>query len=77
MLTSASLGPKLLTFSFGGWGDQTVSGNVSLYNETESNSIMPTPTIGAVGIIENIKDVIHIQIKEKETLFLVGNNSAH
>jgi len=54
-----------------------VSGNVSLYNETAGNSIMPTPTIGAVGIIENIKDVIHIQIKEKETLFLVGNNSSH
>ncbi len=54
-----------------------VSGNVSLYNETAGNSIMPTPTIGAVGIIENIKDVIHIQIKEKETLFLVGNTSPH
>ena len=54
-----------------------VSGNVSLYNETAGNSIMPTPTIGAVGILENIKDVIHIQIKEKETLFLVGNNSDH
>ncbi len=29
-----------------------VSGNVSLYNETEGRPILPTPTIGAVGVIE-------------------------
>ena len=28
-----------------------VSGNVSLYNETDGHSINPTPTIGAVGLI--------------------------
>ncbi len=31
-----------------------VSGNVSLYNETESAAIYPTPTIGMVGILEDI-----------------------
>jgi phosphoribosylformylglycinamidine synthase len=31
-----------------------VSGNVSLYNETEGRPILPTPTIGAVGVIEDI-----------------------
>ncbi|HVT43074.1 MAG TPA: phosphoribosylformylglycinamidine synthase subunit PurL [Thermoanaerobaculia bacterium] len=30
-----------------------VSGNVSFYNETEGNAIVPTPTIGMVGIIES------------------------
>lgn len=30
-----------------------VSGNVSLYNETEGEAIYPTPTIGMVGLIEN------------------------
>ena len=27
-----------------------VSGNVSLYNETDGTAILPTPTIGAVGV---------------------------
>jgi phosphoribosylformylglycinamidine synthase len=31
-----------------------VSGNVSLYNETEGRPILPTPTNGAVGVIEDI-----------------------
>ncbi|MEL6951942.1 MAG: phosphoribosylformylglycinamidine synthase subunit PurL [Pseudomonadota bacterium] len=30
-----------------------VSGNVSLYNETDGAPILPTPTIGAVGLIED------------------------
>ena len=28
-----------------------VSGNVSLYNETDGRAILPTPTIGAVGLL--------------------------
>jgi phosphoribosylformylglycinamidine synthase subunit PurL len=28
-----------------------VSGNVSLYNETDGQGILPTPTIGGVGLI--------------------------
>ena len=31
-----------------------VSGNVSLYNETNGKSIMPTPVIGGVGLIEDL-----------------------
>jgi phosphoribosylformylglycinamidine synthase II len=31
-----------------------VSGNVSLYNETEGRSILPTPTIGMVGLLEDV-----------------------
>jgi len=31
-----------------------VSGNVSLYNETEGKAILPTPAIGAVGLIEDL-----------------------
>ena len=30
-----------------------VSGNVSLYNETQGRAILPTPTIGGVGLIED------------------------
>ncbi|MCK5236641.1 MAG: phosphoribosylformylglycinamidine synthase II, partial [Deltaproteobacteria bacterium] len=32
-----------------------VSGNVSLYNETSGKSIYPTPTIGMVGLIDDVK----------------------
>jgi phosphoribosylformylglycinamidine synthase len=34
-----------------------ISGNVSLYNETEGRPILPTPTVGMVGVIENLGEV--------------------
>jgi phosphoribosylformylglycinamidine synthase II len=35
-----------------------VSGNVSFYNETEGRGILPTPVIGMVGLIEDVKRVV-------------------
>jgi phosphoribosylformylglycinamidine (FGAM) synthase-like enzyme len=35
-----------------------VSGNVSLYNETDGTGILPTPTIGAVGILASLDEMI-------------------
>jgi phosphoribosylformylglycinamidine synthase len=35
-----------------------VSGNVSFYNETEGRGILPTPTIGMVGLIEDVRKII-------------------
>ncbi len=35
-----------------------ISGNVSFYNETEGRGILPTPTIGMVGILEDIRKLI-------------------
>ena len=35
-----------------------VSGNVSLYNETKGRPILPTPTIGAVGLIDDIAKAV-------------------
>jgi len=35
-----------------------VSGNVSFYNETEGRGILPTPVIGMVGLIDDVKRVI-------------------
>jgi phosphoribosylformylglycinamidine synthase subunit PurL len=35
-------------------GTPVVSGNVSLYNETEGQGILPTPTIGMVGLVEPV-----------------------
>jgi phosphoribosylformylglycinamidine synthase len=34
-----------------------ISGNVSLYNETEGDAILPTPTVGMVGLIDNLGEV--------------------
>ena len=35
-----------------------VSGNVSFYNETDSKSIYPTPTVGMVGLLAKLKRVV-------------------
>jgi phosphoribosylformylglycinamidine synthase subunit PurL len=35
-----------------------VSGNVSLYNETDGRAILPTPTIAAVGLVLSERDVV-------------------
>lgn len=35
-----------------------VSGNVSFYNETEGRGILPTPVIGMVGLIEDVRRII-------------------
>src|SRR5690606_3464772 len=50
-----------------------VSGNVSLYNETQGRSILPTPTIGGVGLLADVR--VHATIAFKgvgETLILAG-----
>ena len=54
-----------------------VSGNVSLYNETNKNSIMPTPVIGGVGLIEKLENAKGFKMKENADIFLVGRTSGH
>ena len=50
-----------------------VSGNVSLYNETDGRAILPTPTIGAVGLIEKGEHVVTAHFKRPdETIVLLG-----
>ncbi|MDO6963848.1 phosphoribosylformylglycinamidine synthase subunit PurL [Rhizobium alvei] len=50
-----------------------VSGNVSLYNETNGQAIMPTPTIGGVGLISDWQDMARIRFAgENECILLVG-----
>ncbi len=38
-------------------GCPVVSGNVSLYNETNGRAIHPTPVVGAVGLVEDVRRV--------------------
>jgi phosphoribosylformylglycinamidine synthase len=51
-----------------------VSGNVSLYNETNGRAILPTPTIGGVGLLDNFIGSMTIAFKaEGESILLVGD----
>jgi phosphoribosylformylglycinamidine synthase len=50
-----------------------VSGNVSLYNETNGRAILPTPTIGGVGLLDQFTKSMTIAFKaEDEAIFLIG-----
>ena len=48
-----------------------VSGNVSLYNQSDNIDIYPTPSIGMVGIIDDVADFRDSAIKQKGSLLLV------
>lgn len=50
-----------------------VSGNVSLYNETEGRAILPTPAIGGVGVLEDAAHSIGLALKPGLDLVLVGD----
>ncbi|MBB5721712.1 phosphoribosylformylglycinamidine synthase [Loktanella ponticola] len=54
-----------------------VSGNVSLYNETDGTGILPTPTIGAVGLIATPDRAITGILQDGDVLLLVGSTSGH
>lgn len=54
-----------------------VSGNVSLYNETDGTGILPTPTIGAVGLLADLSDIIKNTPNDGDTLVLIGNTDGH
>jgi phosphoribosylformylglycinamidine synthase len=49
-----------------------VSGNVSLYNETEGKAILPTPAIGAVGVLEDASKATGIALAPGQDLILIG-----
>jgi phosphoribosylformylglycinamidine synthase II len=51
-----------------------VSGNVSLYNETNGRAILPTPTIGGVGVLDDFTKSATIAFKaESEAILLIGD----
>nr|WP_165849997.1 phosphoribosylformylglycinamidine synthase subunit PurL [Listeria kieliensis] len=54
-----------------------ISGNVSLYNETDGTGIYPTPVIGMVGLVEQTKDITTQHFKEaNDLIFLIGETKA-
>ncbi|MGR3514222.1 MAG: phosphoribosylformylglycinamidine synthase subunit PurL [Paracoccaceae bacterium] len=54
-----------------------VSGNVSLYNETDGHPILPTPTIGAVGLIETQEALIAGVAQDGDFALLLGETQGH
>lgn len=54
-----------------------VSGNVSLYNETDGKAILPTPTIGAVGILTSLDDLIAGHPKSGDLAVVIGETKGH
>jgi phosphoribosylformylglycinamidine synthase II len=55
-----------------------ISGNVSLYNETNGNAILPTPAIGGVGILKDLsKRVGNSFAAAGEDIILIGETKGH
>ncbi len=55
-----------------------VSGNVSLYNDTDGQAILPTPAIGGVGLIEDIARICRPGgAQEGDVLILIGAGAGH
>ncbi|MEM6681757.1 MAG: phosphoribosylformylglycinamidine synthase subunit PurL, partial [Pseudomonadota bacterium] len=54
-----------------------VSGNVSLYNETNGQAILPTPAVGAVGLLKDASRRAHLAAKPGQDLVLIGKPGTH
>ncbi|WP_306755112.1 phosphoribosylformylglycinamidine synthase subunit PurL [Paracoccus actinidiae] len=54
-----------------------VSGNVSLYNETDGKGILPTPTIGGVGLIDDLSNLIAGLPVEGNVAIVIGRTRGH
>jgi len=48
-----------------------ISGNVSLYNETELGPIYPTPVIGCAGLVDDVSRLCTMGFKDDGDLVLV------
>ena len=55
-----------------------VSGNVSLYNETNGQGILPTPAIGGIGLIPDLDRMATIPFKaDGDAIILIGGHGSH
>jgi phosphoribosylformylglycinamidine synthase II len=54
-----------------------VSGNVSLYNETQGAAILPTPAIGGLGVLEDAARCVGLAVAPGQDLVLIGDNAGH
>jgi len=55
-----------------------VSGNVSLYNETNGTGIMPTPAIGGVGLLKQLDKAVGNRLTSNgHVIYLLGETHGH
>ncbi|HLO00300.1 MAG TPA: AIR synthase related protein, partial [Pyrinomonadaceae bacterium] len=53
-----------------------VSGNVSFYNETEGRGILPTPVIGMIGLVEDVRRIVQPGFKQAgDVIALLGTTA--
>ncbi|WP_270784044.1 phosphoribosylformylglycinamidine synthase subunit PurL [Enterococcus lactis] len=58
-------------------GTPVISGNVSLYNETDGQAIYPTPMIGMVGLIEDHEHITTQEFKKSgDLIYILGKTFA-
>jgi phosphoribosylformylglycinamidine synthase len=57
-------------------GTPVVSGNVSLYNESGAEAIFPTPTVGMVGLVDDISQIVGLSAGTDQHLALIGDPRA-
>jgi phosphoribosylformylglycinamidine synthase subunit PurL len=57
-------------------GIPVISGNVSLYNESGSTAIFPTPTVGIVGRLEDVNRHASMAFQGGGTIYLLGQGTA-
>ncbi|PZR28224.1 MAG: phosphoribosylformylglycinamidine synthase subunit PurL [Citrobacter freundii] len=51
-------------------------GNVSFYNQNPDGPVNPTPTIGMVGLLEDIREKMTLDFKEEgDIIYLLGNQT--
>ena len=55
-----------------------VSGNVSLYNETDGQAIPPTPVVGGIGLIDDVSKIATLKgAQPGDVLILIGETKGH
>jgi phosphoribosylformylglycinamidine synthase len=55
-----------------------IGGNCSLYNETNGEGILPTPAIGAVGILKDVTKMATVAFKRQvDVVILIGETGGH
>ena len=57
------------------WSSPVSGGNVSFYNQTGSEAILPTPVVGVLGVIDDVRESVRNKlgtVSGTEELYLLG-----
>ena len=59
------------------FGTPVVSGNASLYNESEDGPVTPTPVVGMLGVVSDVRRVVRMAfVEEGDEVWLLGGGVA-